>query len=113
MRNIAITVLILALIVPPLSYAEFADSAGNLQLAMRGQRGRQHRGRSGKRFGFGNRGRRGFHRGDLTDRFYYRYPRYFYRNYGGIRKFYPRENRSYYPNQGGSDYREWFYFPRR
>lgn len=113
MRNFAVTALLLTLIAPPLSFAESpASPQGNVQLAMGGHRGRGHTGGRGK-FGFGNKGRRGFHRGDLTDRFYYRYPRYFYRNYGGVPKFYPNDTRSYYPFQGGSDYREWFRFPRQ
>jgi hypothetical protein len=112
MKNITTAVLVLTLIGPSFALAEFAGAKGHIQFVMSEQRVRGFPGQRGKRFGVHKRGR-GFHRGDLTRYFYYRYPRYFYRNYGGIRKFYPRENRSDYPNQGGSDYRDWFHFPRR
>jgi len=112
MKNITTAVLVLALISPSIALATFAGLERDLQVIMGEHRVRGPQGRRGNRFGDRKRGR-GFHRGDLTHHFYYRYPRYFYRNHGGIRKFYPRENRSYYPNQGGSDYRDWFYFPRR
>jgi len=115
MKNLTTAVLVFTLIGPSFALAEFAGATGPLQSVMGEQRVKVFQGRRGKGFGVRRRGH-GFHRGDLTHYFYYRYPRYYYRNYGGIRKFYPRENRSYYPNHGGSNYREYrdrFYFPRR
>jgi hypothetical protein len=94
----------------------FAEPEGGQQDAAFETRVGGFRGHRGRGSGFGRRGyRKGyrFQQRDLTRYFYYVYPRYYYRNYGAIRKFYPSEDRSFYPHQGGSDYRDWFYFPRR
>lgn len=121
MQYLIAMAIVLALISPSLGWAQSIEPEAPMQDVRFETRVGGFRGQPRRGFGFRKRGsefhkgrgfhkRRHFRRGDLTPFLYYRYPRFFYRNFGGVRKFYPRPDLgSDYPSQGGSDYRDRYY----
>jgi len=109
MHYLIITLFVAALMQPSISFAQMAESKPAMQSAAFEARPAHFRGKQGSGFRFKKRGHR-FHgkgRHHRRNRLHF-YPYYYDRNYGGYRKFFPWQDRSYYPYQGGSDYRQWF-----